>query len=354
MAIQHIEDPSLASASTGDASAADAVTYVTDKYPGSVVISGSDIRIQAGWSGSGISMGKDSSAASNFIRMGYAQQGTTYVSFGYNPRNSPVVDEILTFRHLGDAVQHVTLQLLSGGSIRALRGSGFGTALGTAYNVLRPGTWNHIEVKVTISDTVGVVELWVNDIQVLDLTSQDTRNGGASDNSDTVDFVGAAAIIAGVAGETIFSDIVIRDDDFSGPIPTEAIVPDAAGDLTDWTPSAGSNHENVEEIPKDDDTTYNDTVTANDIDLHNMGSLALVASGIVGMKVDLDVRVTAGSENIRTKVRSGATTDDGASQPVSNTTTFDTFSEILETDPDTAAPWTVSGVNAVQIGYEHL
>jgi hypothetical protein len=350
--LHHVEDFSLASSSTGDASAADAVAYVTDKYPGSVVLTGADVRIQNGWGTKGLSMGKDGSASSNFLRMTYAEQGTIYVACAYNPRNTPIVDEILTFRHLG--VQHITIQLLGGSNIRALRGSGFGVELGTAYGVLRPGRVNHLEVKVTISDTVGVVEIRVDGVAVLTLTSQDTKNGGTTDNTDTIDFIGAAAIAQGAEAETVFSDIIIRDDDWSGPIVAESLLPDGAGDLSDWTPSAGSNFQNVDEIPKDGDTTYNETATANDIDLFTMGNLAVITSGILGIKVDLDVRATAGSENIRTKVRSGATTADGASQAVTDTVNFITFSEILETDPDTASAWTVSGINAIQAGYEHL
>lgn len=356
MTIFHQEPFDSASSTTGDASSADMLTYMQDKYSGGTYTSGADIRAQAGWGGVGssLSMGKDGSASSNFARFPIPETGTVHGQFAYNPRNTAVTDEIFTLRHLADGVQHVTIQMLTGTKIRALRGSGFGTTLGTTVDVLRLGRWNHIRFKITISDTVGEVTIWVNDIQVLNLTSQDTRNAGAGDDCDTIDLVGAAAVLAGLEGETCFDDFVIGDAEITDVLKVEDLVPDSAGDNTDWTPSAGSNFQNVEEVPKDGDTTYNETSTLNNIDLYNMGALSVITANVAGVQVNLDVRPTAGTPSLRTKVKTGTTTADGATQGTADTSNYDTFSEIEEVDPDTAIAWTVGGVNGMQCGLEHL
>lgn len=355
MAIFHMEGFDSGTASTGDSAAADMVIYLNDKYTGSTE-NGSDVRAQTGWGGVGkcLSMGKDTSASSNFIRFDVPEATTYYGMFAFNPRIIPSTGKVVEFEHIADAVTHVTLVLVSGGQLQARRGSAFGTILGTTGPVLRPGRWNHIRFKITISNTVGEVTIWVNGVQKLNLTSQDTRNGGSGDDMDAIDIWGMNAVTPGLEDETCYDDIVISDTEITDILKVEDLLPNAAGDLTDWTPDAGSNFQRCDEVPKDGDTTYVESSTNTDTDLYNMASLTTVTGNIKAVQVNLDARATAGSENIRTKVKTGTTTVDGASQAVSDTSNFDTFSEIEEVDPDTAVAWIVSGVNAMQCGVEHL
>jgi len=71
---------------------------------------------------------------------------------------------------------HVDIRINTTGTIFATRN---GTTLGTSTNALTAGVWYHIEAKTTIHDTTGTVDVWVNGVNWLSLTGQDTRNAGA-------------------------------------------------------------------------------------------------------------------------------------------------------------------------------
>lgn len=88
---------------------------------------------------------------------------------------------------------HVYFTTDASNRIRAHRGDG--TVLGTtdgatggtgmveyflpASAIDGSGPTYHIEAIVHVDNSVGTVQLWVNDIQVLDLTGKDTKNGGS-------------------------------------------------------------------------------------------------------------------------------------------------------------------------------
>ena len=57
----------------------------------------------------------------------------------------------------------------------------------------------------------------------------------------------------------------------------------------------------------------------------------------------------ATSMTLNTLIKSGATEDAGTGEVIGSTS-YKVLKRIAETDPNTAAPWTVSGVNAAQFG----
>ena len=82
--------------------------------------------------------------------------------------------EPLSFRDISN-VKHITIGVGTTGAISVFRGSQTGTLLGTtATPVITASAWHHIEVKVTINDTTGSVEVRVNGVTKLSLTGVDT------------------------------------------------------------------------------------------------------------------------------------------------------------------------------------
>lgn len=247
--------------------------------------------------------------------------------------------------HCGLAIQASTNLLF------AWRGT-TGTVLGTpAATPLPVNTWVYVEAKFTISDTVGVVVVRVNGTPVISLTNQDTRNAGNA-TANTVRMGPAASF-----GTSLdFDDLYICDttgsvnNDFLGDCKVEQVLPTGAGASTLWTPSAGSNWDAVNDSPAPDgDTTYVSSATAGQTDLYAFGDLGVASGTVKAVQATVLARKDdAGSRSLAVVARPGSTDRVGATQAVGDN--YAGYTEVWNTNPDTAAAWTVAEVNASQFG----
>lgn len=273
---------------------------------------------------------------------------TYVVAQHFRTDNLPGSDAaIVRFRE--STTLHTDIRLAADGALRATRN---GTSLGiSAAGVIAINTWYWIAVKVTVHDSTGVVTVYVNGSSVLSLTSQDTRNGG----SGIVDNIQLLSVAAGVNVD--WDNVVILDTTGSAPlndIPTEEWRIDTrsatgAGNSTQFTPSAGSNWQNVDDATQDGDSTYNSSSTSGHTDLFAIdnfdpGVVRAVQVNIVARRDD------AGPREIREKCRSSSTNYNGTTQAV--TGSYLVYRQIREVDPDTSAAWGSSALNAAEFGYE--
>src|SRR5262245_27001658 len=82
-----------------------------------------------------------------------------------------------------------------------------------------------------------------------------------------------------------------------------------------------------------------------------MGNLGFTPDTVHAVQVTMVARKDdAEARQLRTKLKSGTTTADGATQGMA--TSYLPYGDLYETDPDTAMAWTPSGVNAMQVGIE--
>lgn len=353
MSLLFVEGFDAATTVTGSGGETATERYILDKYP-AVVVNG---RVFTGWGNLGVAFthGTTASAESGSHSLDFASpEGTIYFGFAFKPANVLDTNDFISLINSTDGVTHITFELLGNTRIRVYRGTQSGTVLTTTDPVIHPDRWFHLQAKVTISNTVGIIEIKINGITVVSLSGLDTRNGGTTDTITRFTVRGIAASGSAIEDVYLIDDVWVDDAQYHGMKKVEHIAVNAAGDTTDWTPSAGSNFQNVDETPKDGDTTYNESSTTNNIDLFNMASLVNITSSISGIQVNVDSRVTVSAINLRTKIKSGATTANGASKSISDTTNYQTVYEVSETDPNTAAAWLVAGINAVQTGYENL
>ena len=239
----------------------------------------------------------------------------------------------------------INIRVNTSGTIAAYRGT---TLLGTSTNSLGASQWYYIELKVLTNNTTGTVEVKVNGSTWLSLTSQDTQPGTNAYHN--------AVRIGTVNATSRFDDMYILDgsgsanNDFLGNRKVVALDADGAGAATDWTPSAGSNYQNVDDGDEvDEDTTYNETSTDADDDLYTYDNLPGVTSSVDGVQITAETRVTAGSMDLSNLIRSGTTIYPGSADTITSTS-YVTSTRIEEEDPDTAAAWTPSGVDAAQFG----
>jgi len=281
-----------------------------------------------------------------FNKLLAANETTVYVGFAFykDSSNTPSSGTYGQLKLCDESdVAQIYIRLNSGLGFTALLGEG--TELGTSADaVFTNYKWHYIETKVTISDTVGVVEVKLNGTQVLNLTSQDTKNG--SDYIRKVQFGGLSP-----NAYCWFDDLYIDDAQFHGDCRIRTFMPDSISSTNnDFTASAGNKDECVDEIPSNDDTDYITSDTLN----HKQGfGITTGALGtVIGIQLNNHCRVDeAGARNITPLIRSNSTnylgTETGA---IAANYIFE--SEIWETDPDDSNPWTQTKLEAAEFGLE--
>jgi hypothetical protein len=240
------------------------------------------------------------------------------------------------------ANQGISVALTPAGELAVyLGGSQLAVTTGLALAV---NTWHTVELGVVVGNS-GSYDLHVNGSSVLS-ASADTQPGSSS----LVDVVRIGKN-ANSSMLPMFDDFYVRDDStFMGPTKIVTIFPD--GDAAvDCTPSTGSdNHALVDDNPANSDTDYV-TGSAGDGDLYDYQGLTDV-SQVYAVAVNTVCRQTDASPlDVKLVAKSGSTTDASAAQTVGSTS-YVQKAAIWENNPDTAAPWTPSEINAAQFGFE--
>jgi len=205
--------------------------------------------------------------------------------------------------------------------------------------------WCYLEIKVTISDTVGEVTIRINENQVLNLTSQDTKNAA----SDYIRKIRLAGIYS--SQSVYFDDMYVDDAQFHGDCRIRTFMPDSISSTNNsFTASAGNKDECVDETLSNDDTDYIYSDTLN----HKQGfGITTGALGTVkAIQLNNHCRIDeAGTRQITPLIRSNST--DYLGTETENITADYLFeSEIWETDPDDSNPWTQTKLEAAEFGLE--
>jgi hypothetical protein len=258
---------------------------------------------------------------------------------------------ILSFWGDAGAVQHVTVMVNSAGKIEVRRGSTSGTLLATGATTIPSAAWFYVEAHVTISDTVGVVQVRLNGAATneIDFTG-DTRNAGTSTNIDAVDM--------GTTANCSEADWYICDATGTGPANTwlgdtvvRPLVPAGDGDLSQLVGSDGNSVSNwalVDDLPASA-TDYVGSPTSGAEDAYALGDLPSNATAVLGVQVSATMaKSDTGAASASITARIGGTDYTTGAKTLS--TTFQEFTDLLATNPATAAQWTPADVNALQVG----
>ena len=259
---------------------------------------------------------------------------------------------------LDGAVHQVTLAYNPDGGLSLWRGD-LGTWLAaTDPGIIHSGVLYHVEMKAVIDNAAGAVEVKLNGDTITNVSGVDTQ---ASANAQVSQYELGGDCSSGATYHRYarYDDLIVCDDsgpycnDFLGDSRVCMLLPEGVGAHADWTPTAGANWQCVDDNPPDDDTSYNHTLTPTDRDSLEMEDLPAGISGTVhAVCAALSVRKDdAGTRTVMPGVRSGGTDYDGDNWNIPNDYVFQIM-YAWETDPDTAAPWLVADVNAVEGAYE--
>lgn len=168
--------------------------------------------------------------ASQVVGLGYRFNVADLPSDEGGVNSSLVVTDI----HDASNVRHCTVVMGTDGSVFAKRGVDLdggaigGTLLGRSDPCIAAGGYHHYEAKFKIDNTVGYIEIRVNEVTVLNLTGIDTQNtANASAGQFTIQQSGNAAQPHPGFGTYDVDDIFAWDDDASD---AENTIVDFVGD----------------------------------------------------------------------------------------------------------------------------
>lgn len=227
-----------------------------------------------------------------------------------------------------------------------------GTTLqATGTKALLMNTWYVLEVHVLIANTNGNIAVRIDNVSDASFTG-DTQPGTPS----TI----ARLVFNSNINYTYFDDIAINntlgtsDNSWAGDGRIVLMLPNANGDVSQLTGSDGNsvdNYLNVDEVPHDSDTTYNESSTAGQYDLYNLQNPSLGSSPTI-LRVWVEARVrelTAAGDSVQLGIKTNA-----VEYWSSNIPTSTSYAALVGTDyttnPNTGSAWTTTQLDALQAG----
>jgi hypothetical protein len=329
--------------------AADAGT----KWPAPGVVNAS-IQTAAGRRGGGcLRMG---SAITNATKYLPAVSGATgCVGVAYKQSVGAPADVITV---LETAIAHLTLSVSNTGVLTVYRGTSGGTSLGAssagAFDYL--AGFAFIEMKWTIDNSAGAVEVRVNGVAVIGpLTSQDTQNAGTA-SWNSVKF-GAG----NNAGSNDYDDFYALDGSgggtlatFLGDVRVDTVYPTGNGNTSGSTPSTGTNRGTTVDEPSTTNTTYYNTLTAvNYKDTLTLTDAPNVGATPLGVQVNVyALKTDAGIGTLAPVLRHSGTDYDGTAKALNTSYGFNVC-QAYGLNPAGGA-WTESDFNALEVGYKRV
>lgn len=281
--------------------------------------------------------------------------GTGAAFYWSNLPNQNAQNAIFDFRDTANA-SNVTIVVQSTGTIAAYRGDR-STLLGTSSSpVVTAESYQHIEAMVFFSNTVGTVEVRVNGVTVLSLTGQDTVNTSNAECSQIIyGAVNTGATTVDMDDLFTYDTNGSYNNTFIGDRRVLTLFPSADTIQADWSVTgAASGYQAIDDTTPDGDTTYIAAVSSGSpgtISEFEMGDLPDGISAISAvMLVGMMRKTEAGVANVQMSVISNDIESHGTDRPITEIYTY--YSDVFETDPNTAAPFTPTGVNNMQIKIE--
>lgn len=239
------------------------------------------------------------------------------------------------------------LGIKSDGSVVCGRGDFTTNIIGaaSAAGVLTVGSYTFLEVEFTRNGAAGVFKVYANGSLII-------SNTGANTGASSIDNI-ALQNPSASDGVTIDDWYIASGATRLGECRVQTLMPSADTATKQWTASTGTNHAAlVDEVPSNGDTDYISDSTVGNKDLFDVADLADSPTNIFAVQPLLVARKDdATLREIRTNMKDGATTTNGTTRTLGSS--YKIWADPLQlTNPDTAVPWSVSDVNAMQLGVE--
>lgn len=232
-----------------------------------------------------------------------------------------------------------------------------GSSLSTGGSVVPPETWVWIEMKVRLGTnaTDGSVEVRVNDVTYIVNGAIDTHISSTA-RITNLRFSGPN----GATAAHRLDDLVIMNtegtsmNDFIGDSRIDTLLPTASGGASDWTASAGSDFQCVDDAlhAANDDTDYISAASAGDEARFAFADLPDTPDHIDCVQVRMRARKQhTGTRTMRGLINSNGNELTGPERGLT-TEYYWRNGGAYPLDPDGNVAWTETAVNAIEAGVE--
>lgn len=248
------------------------------------------------------------------------------------------------------AGSQIELRLNADGTLEIVRGGIVALTGGTSVLSISVNVWHYIELKFEIANSVGAATttLTVDGVVWATVaTGQDTQAlAGSTVNGFSLLYQD------NVTGAAEFTDVYFKDDaTLLGDSTISVLTPSGNGTTQQFTSSGGGHYTDVDDMPHTADTDYVESSTNGHVELFSMGNLTVTPVTIHALAPCNLVRKTdGGAKTARSVIRSGGTNYGQADFAATDSYKYDC--PIAVVDPATAAAWTASNINAVELGVE--
>jgi len=250
---------------------------------------------------------------------------------------------------------HGGLYGAGGNTLNYRRGPNYGGTVLGATSALTTGSFTYLEIRVTISDTVGVVTVRFNGTTVLTLTSQDTKDATLAGWTRF-----GLHSLQGTAGtaNVVVDDLYVLDGSGAAPwnavlgdVRVDARYPTGAGATTGWTPSAGANWAAVDDATPNGDTDYVIATTSGLVDTYVVQDAPVAGGTILGVQHCLNIKkMDASTCTVAPVIRHSSTNYVGAD--LAPSTAYGYGLQIAATNPGTSAAWVEADFNNAEFGFK--
>lgn len=278
---------------------------------------------------------------------------------------------IMGFMTATPTLAHIGVFADANGCLRFYRGTNFadndtgkeGTLLATTDPIITAAAWNHIEVQVNISNTVGWFRVAVNGVhRYASATDLDTM-----ENSDNIVSIGHGKLWdQGYTGDFYMDDVIYydftgtaaTDTDFCPTVDGSGVATNYIGELQvwwlqpngdtaedDWAPSTGTDaYAMVDEVDPND-ADYISSTAANDLSEFDLTDLPVEITYIRGLTVwGRMSKSDSGAAMVKYGMKSVAATSDSDEFPITVAPAY--WTKQINVDPNSSARWTRTSLNA--------
>jgi hypothetical protein len=202
-------------------------------------------------------------------------------------------------------------------------------------------------VEVKVNNATGTVRVFLNGsaVPVLDLSAQDTQNGGTA----TITRVGIGSDRVGSVNFD-FCDLVVRDGTTQlGDVRVDYLPANGTGDTNDFaTNGSATSYQNVDETSPND-LDYNYSSSPGAADLYALEDVSWAPATIYAVVEKVRAKKSdAGTRSLTHAARSNGISYAGSISPLTTDTKY--YHNVREVDPNTTVAWIESGVNGLQVG----
>jgi hypothetical protein len=277
-----------------------------------------------------------------------------YIAFWFMLENSVTVEQAMVELYSNTYTEN-SIKITTSHELRVI--NPLASELGiSSTDVITPGTWHYIEIKWVHKDSISADDciVKVDGNEVLNLTATtDTKYY-------TGDCMSHYGFRCGVQGgdNNFYDDVIIYDangstwNDFMGPRYISTLIPDGAGNYSQWTRSGGAaNYETVDDAEYNSDTSYIETSTLNNIDTYTFGNLDASVNAVDAVFLNTVAKKSAG-DNFRTvaPLIRISSTDYEAAYPITMPDAYINTKKLYMDSPATATAWTPSEINGAEFG----